>query len=187
MADKLDGSGFLHRWSVRKAEARNGVLAPEPEDAKAEVQSPADEPAPEVEAEPAPDLPDVETLDASSDYTAFLGKNVPQDVANLAFRKLWRSDPVLANLDGLNDYDQDYSKVGMVSEVVKTLYQVGKGFITSDDAVRDAPPIEDGLEERLADETPELESPTEENAAICCDDHLNNPDKVTPSDGQGEG
>lgn len=186
MADKLSDSGFLHRWSVRKAKARDGVPAPEDEAVEAEAQSSTDEPAVEAEVEPAPDLPDVETLDASSDYTAFLGKNVPQDIANLALRKLWRSDPVLANLDGLNDYDGDYSKVGMVSEVVKTLYQVGKGFMTAEDPAEEVPPINEGAE-GLTDEPTRSESPTDENATIRSDDPLNDLHEDAPSDGQDKG
>lgn len=61
------------------------------------------------------DLPDIESLDYNSDYTAFMRESVPEEIRNLALRKLWRSNPLLANVDGLNDYDLDYT----FSEVVQ--------------------------------------------------------------------
>lgn len=146
MADKVDDQGFLQRWSARKMDARAGTdidapqidPAPDPDssDGIGDQSDEGDEASAVVA--PPPDmshLPDVDTLDAESDYTGFLGENVPEDLAKMAMRKLWRSDPVLANIDGLNDYDEDFSMVGMVSEVVKTAYQVGKGYVTVDDEI----------------------------------------------------
>ncbi len=148
MADKVDDQGFLQRWSARKMDARAGtdVDAPQIDDAPApdpgsgDVIADQSDEGDEASAAvaPPPDtshLPDVDTLDAESDYTGFLGENVPEDLAKMAMRKLWRSDPVLANIDGLNDYDEDFSMVGMASEVVKTAYQVGKGYVTADDDI----------------------------------------------------
>jgi hypothetical protein len=42
---------------------------------------------------------------------------------------LWRSDPVLANLDGLIDHGEDYTDAAMVPDTLKTAYQVGKGIL----------------------------------------------------------
>ena len=53
-------------------------------------------------------LPDIETLTYQSNFAAFLSKSVPAALQRRALAKLWRSDPVLANLDGLNDYEDDY-------------------------------------------------------------------------------
>lgn len=55
------------------------------------------------------DLPDIDSLEKGSDFTAFLAGNVAHHLHKKALRKLWRTDPVLANLDGLNDYDLDYT------------------------------------------------------------------------------
>jgi hypothetical protein len=76
------------------------------------------------------DLPDIESLNKDSDYTGFLREGIPEQLKNQALRKLWRSDPVLANLDGLNDYDEDFTKIftKAVTESVKTLFKVGKGM-----------------------------------------------------------
>ena len=171
MADKLDDKGFLQRWSTRKMDADAGADADasQVEDEPAAGEAPVDgDEAVEVVAPPPTDLadlPDVDTLDADSDYTGFLGENVPADLAKMAMRKLWRSDPVLANIDGLNDYDEDFSMVGMVSEVVKTAYQVGKGYVTADDEI-DAETddeMNDGDEPKIDDDGPAEDAPARDD------------------------
>ncbi len=101
---------FLGRWSRLKRERRQGE--PEPGDApKVEDTEPAPagrQPASGDEETAALDLPDIETLDKDSDYSVFMREGVPEQLKKLALRKLWRSDPVLAVLDGLNDYDEDF-------------------------------------------------------------------------------
>jgi hypothetical protein len=67
------------------------------------------------------DLPDIETLEKDSDYTPFLAEGVPEAIRKLALRKLWASDPVLANIDGLNDYDEDFT----IIEAIKTFVAEG--------------------------------------------------------------
>lgn len=74
-------------------------------------------------------LPPIETLSYDSDFKPYLASGVPEGLRREALRKLWRSDPVLANLDGLNDYDEDYSLVGKLPEVVGTLFQAGRGMV----------------------------------------------------------
>jgi len=126
-----DLSAKLNRWSQRKLAARRGAenkgdaaRPSAPEGAKAPV--PVEDAAADEET---PVLPPIDELTAESDYTVFLGKNVPQALTNAALRKLWLSDPVLANLDRLNDYDDDYRFVDSVISAVKTSYQVGKGHV----------------------------------------------------------
>lgn len=83
-------------------------------------------------------LPDIDTLEKTSDYTPFLGEGVPRDLAQKALRKLWRSDPALSNLDGLNDYDDDYSALGIVEQIVETVFEVVKpGSEARDDPAED--------------------------------------------------
>jgi hypothetical protein len=62
-------------------------------------------------AEAIANLPDIETLGKDSDCTGFMREGVPVALQNLALRKLWLSDPVLANLDGLNDYDEAFGNI----------------------------------------------------------------------------
>ncbi len=74
-------------------------------------------------------LPPIESLNADSDFTPFLDRAVPAELRRMALRKLWLSDPVFANLDGLNDYDDDFRTLG-VGKLVRTAYEVGKGMVT---------------------------------------------------------
>lgn len=126
---------FLSRWSRLKRQT--AVPAPEPVEPPPE-DSPAQLPA-EAAAEPAEatpeaddplkDLPPVEDLTLESDFTPFLRAEVPDDLHRQALRKLWTSDPVFANDDGLKDYADDYASLFTGSSPVKTLYRVGKGFL----------------------------------------------------------
>jgi len=135
MSDREAGSGEgpLRRWSRLKTAARAKQADTELADAPAEsgAASPGLEPADVAAGEQnvAPeDLPDIETLDKDSDFTPFLGAGVPDELRRLALRKLWTSDPVLANLDGLNDYDEDFSALGMIASTVSTLFKPGEGM-----------------------------------------------------------
>ncbi|MEM6491689.1 MAG: DUF3306 domain-containing protein, partial [Pseudomonadota bacterium] len=121
----MSGDTVFARWSDRKrAAAAESLAAPEPTSPPlVEAQS-----APEADETPPPDLPTIESLTADSDFTPFMQAGVPEDLKRLALRKLWRSNPVFANLDGMNDYDEDFSLLYKVGAVIQTSYQVGKGM-----------------------------------------------------------
>lgn len=74
-------------------------------------------------------LPDIESLGQGSDFKAFMSRTVPERLRKQALRKLWRSNPVLACVDGLNDYDDDYLTGSTGQGVLQTTYQVGKGLL----------------------------------------------------------
>lgn len=74
-------------------------------------------------------LPDPDTLKAEDDFSAFMAKTVPNRLRNRALRKLWLSDPLLANLDALVDYGEDFTINPLDTEVIQTTYQVGKGLL----------------------------------------------------------
>jgi Protein of unknown function (DUF3306) len=120
----------LSRWSQRKLAARRGEAVDETPRDEHEPVAPA---APMADANSAtaeapPDLPPIEELTRDSDYTAFLAKNVPESLRREALRKLWRSDPVFANLDGLNDYCEDFNVTDTAITMAQTAYKVGKGY-----------------------------------------------------------
>ncbi|GGE77362.1 DUF3306 domain-containing protein [Stappia taiwanensis] len=130
-----DTSGFLNRWSRRKQAARaedterpEEAPALEPDDAGETV--PADAEAARLEAEnrAAAEAVDLDTLTFDSDYSVFLKKGVPASLKNAALRRLWRSNPVLACVDGLNDYDENFRDVKSLGEGLKTAWEVGKGY-----------------------------------------------------------
>lgn len=75
------------------------------------------------------DLPDPDTLTKGDDFAAFMARAVPEHIRKRALRKLWRSNPVLACVDGLNDYDDDYLVGSYGNAPIQTSYQVGKGLL----------------------------------------------------------
>jgi hypothetical protein len=80
-------------------------------------------------------LPDPSTLGPGDDFAAFMRAGVPERFKRMALRRLWRSNPVLACVDGLNDYDDDYRQQAL-GQVVKTAYQVGKGMMAHVDEMK---------------------------------------------------
>jgi hypothetical protein len=145
----MSDDNFLRRWSRLKTESRKSAPPPLPE-AEPAPQPPAPvEPKAPAEAAP-PELPPVEELTAESDYSAFLRAGVPEETKLAALRKLWTSDPTLAAPDPLDLHNFDYS-FPTVPEVVKTAYQVGKGFIDA---------LEETTEEKEGEKKPR-ESPPE--------------------------
>jgi Protein of unknown function (DUF3306) len=149
---KTGSDDFLSRWSRRKLGEASDEPAPEipkPESPETEaVKAAVPEAAvPEAESEDQGDpevmalLPDIDGMDDSSDFTVFLQAGVPEALRRRALRKLWGVNPVLANLDGLNDYDEDYTQLHTLGEGMKTLYRIGKGFVSdeSEAPVADAP------------------------------------------------
>jgi hypothetical protein len=129
MAEPAD---FLARWSRLKRRARQ----PQPPDA-----APANAEAAALPAETPPEtLPPIETLTAQSDYKIFMQAGVPEATRNAALQKLWRSDPVFANLDGLVEYGEDYAAVFKSTAVVRTVYRVLKGLSGKEEpATSDSP------------------------------------------------
>ncbi|MDK3072989.1 DUF3306 domain-containing protein [Sedimentitalea sp. JM2-8] len=75
------------------------------------------------------DLPDPDLLAMGDDIRGFMSKAVPVRLRNRALRRLWRLNPVLANLDGLVDYGEDYTIHATAGETLQTTYQVGKGLL----------------------------------------------------------
>ncbi len=162
MTDRDDES-FLGRWSRRKraggaapvvapsaanapteapaaAEPRRGPPLPHatrlPREAQLPAGSSADEAAPAAD-DAVPELPDIDSLDKDSDYTAFMRDGVPELLRRQALRKLWLSSPVHSIIDGLDDYDDDFTLqfTDAVTKNVKSSFRVGKGFATDDEAI----------------------------------------------------
>jgi len=127
-----DEKDFLARWSRRKQSAREGLVEPEAQsqDLPAEAED-AQAPVPQTKESTHEDAfadVDFDALDYGSDYTRFMGKDVPEIVQRRALRALWRSDPVLANIDGLNDYDEDFTDAATVIGNLVSSYRAGYGY-----------------------------------------------------------
>jgi len=106
---------FLGRWSRRKREEseadRDAVASGGDETAPTDAAEDEAEDAANANQKMLDELPEIDSLEKDSDFTVFMKVGVPEALRNRALRKLWLSDPVLANLDGLNDYDEDYGAI----------------------------------------------------------------------------
>jgi hypothetical protein len=123
--------GRLARWSKRKLAAK----APPAEEPAASPEPAADRPE-GAEAEEDPVLKanrqeaeaiDIDVLTYESDFSPFLKAGVPGFLRRRALRKLWTSHPLLANRDGLNDYDLDFETPETAA--FKSAWEVGKGYL----------------------------------------------------------
>ncbi|MFP7570109.1 DUF3306 domain-containing protein [Marivita sp. S2033] len=74
-------------------------------------------------------LPDPDTLQPGQDISGFMQKFVPERLRQRALRQLWRLNPKLANLDGLCDYDDDFTNAATDAPGVTTAYRVGRGLL----------------------------------------------------------
>ncbi len=129
----------LQRWSRKKAESVKGAELDNP---SALNPSPVAEPGPSPEEqeliinEALPEqkllekygLPDPDAIELGTDIKGFLRKEIPELLRRRALRSLWKSNPVLAVLDGLNDYDEDFTNAASTGNAIQTLYKVGQGM-----------------------------------------------------------
>lgn len=150
-----DKDGFLSRWSKRKqAHLSNPDVDPDEEAPAAdlveidEVQLEAER----AEAEAnrlAAEAVELDEVEYGFDFSIFLKRGVPDLLRKKALQKFFNSSPVLANLDGLNDYDEDYNNP--LHKVYKSTWDVARGFLTESEKLlqqttgrltRDEPPVE---------------------------------------------
>ena len=155
---KPDEDRFLSRWSKRKLEApveEEADDADTPVDPDIEFEGKTDE-----EILEALKLPDPDTLQAGDNFKAFMNSAVPTRLRNRALRKLWVSNPVLANLDELLDYGEDFTDAATVVENLQTAYQVGRGFVVPEKELEDD--LEDAEAIVSAEESAETEAAYDE-------------------------
>jgi hypothetical protein len=178
------GEGFMQRWSRRKAEARETAAAPAPSSGDPAERAPASAPVqgaapsgaalrPPVGSEPksepargdpapvAPeDLPDIESLDAGSDFSVFMRPGVPAQLRTQALRKLWRADPTFSKIDGLLEYGEDYTIQSWPKGMIQTAYRIGRGFVTEIEKLAEAD------DQPAPSEEPAPGSPSETGSAV---------------------
>lgn len=113
-------------------------------------------------------LPDPDALKTGDDFSAFMARAVPERLRRRALRRLWATNPVLANLDGLVDYGEDFSDNAMVLDTLQTSYQVGKGMLAHVEemarqaeasAAADGGPEEEADDDMAPAEAPAAEAP----------------------------
>jgi hypothetical protein len=116
-----DGESFLQRFNRRKLEARNKptVADTTPPDIADDVQRSPDD---DLQAEAATeltdaDMPPLDTLDESSDYSGFLSEKVSETLRRAALRKLFHSSAFNV-IDDMDDYAEDFTTFGALGDIV---------------------------------------------------------------------
>jgi len=140
--------GFLSRWSDRK-------LKVDSEEIEQALPDSLPEKIPEDEFEGKSDeeilsileLPEPETLKLGDTVEKFMDGRVPERIRLRALRAFWKTNPVLANIDGLDEYCEDYTDAATVIENLQTIYQVGKGYaVQALDALESLAEDDDAIE-----------------------------------------
>ena len=166
-------TSFVRRWSRRKRaqRARRNSAVPTVGGEDGEATPKAVSPAsvdPDAQSASAPAasgsrgetpeqaaaaLPAIESLDKDSDFTVFLKEGVPEELKTLALRKLWRSDPVFARIDGLDDYDEDVKAIlARGSELIEKAREAGGKLVAPKD---ETAPEGEGADQTAAEDEPE--------------------------------
>ena len=185
----MNDETFLSRWSRRKTEQSSApavevetrpeslpehdpqALAPISDEVTDEISVTAgksdsnpeqnaehDDPIPLTDA----DMPAIESLSEASDYSQFLSSGVSDELRNLALRKLFNL-PQFNIVDGLNDYDEDFSKMPALSQEVvarmRSWMQDKQEQVVNEisDEITDASSLENSAEntEASTDESPD--------------------------------
>lgn len=153
-------------WSRRlravEAEAKieEAIAAQRRQDAARAVQEERDAAQSDAEILHELGLKDPDLLAAGDDFAAFMSAAVPERLRRRALRVLWRSNPVLANLDGLVDHGEDFSDAAMVMPDMKTTYQVGRGMLEHINALARAQEAEENAAaQTLAAESGDASAP----------------------------
>ena len=132
MTTDQEDDGVISRWSRRK----RGIAVETDQEKKisAEEQKEVDEAleAELLENRQAAEEIDLDTIDEESDLSIFMKAGVPEALKKQALAALWRSNPVFANIDGLNDYDEDFGSSDLIMKTFKSAWQAGKGYMDKD-------------------------------------------------------
>jgi hypothetical protein len=120
------------------------------------VQAPVDAAAEPPATRPQPTMDDVATLDADSDFSAFVARGVDQAVRRGALKKLF-ADPHFNTMDGLDVYIDDYTKPSPMSEAMLASLKHAKSVFMK--MVEDEPRRQSRPQAR---QTPKTEQPPEQ-------------------------
>ena len=126
--------GFASRWSRLKTDPKTVQSDAETENSTPTIENISEDTA-VVDEDTMTDaellekyaLPDPDEMKAGDNFSAFMREAIPDRLRRRALRVLWGSNPMLANLDELVDYGEDYTDAAMMVENMQTIYQVGKG------------------------------------------------------------
>ena len=83
-------------------------------------------------------------------------------------RILWRSNPILANVDGLCDYDDNFADPALILKKFESAYRIGKGYLFEDDDEESEEELETAAEDAqdIEDETLSTEAEAYEQETL---------------------
>lgn len=112
--EDTDGeAGFLTRWSRRKDQAKSKP-SPQPEE---KAQPEADNRNDKEPVKGDEDMPPVESIDENSDVSDFFSPGVSESLRKAALKKFFHS-PAFNIVDGLDDYDDDFTTFQALGDIV---------------------------------------------------------------------
>ncbi|MFT5505501.1 MAG: hypothetical protein ACI845_002569 [Gammaproteobacteria bacterium] len=111
----------LSRWSRLKQESRESEANPALNQQVETISEPGsilvESPDLEQPVLTDSDMPDVESLNADSDFSGFMSTGVSDELRNLALRKMF-SGAFFNIRDGLDEYDEDYTSFEKLGDIV---------------------------------------------------------------------
>ncbi|MGA0301891.1 MAG: DUF3306 domain-containing protein [Paracoccaceae bacterium] len=179
-------------WSARRArvaEEEEALREVESEKAQAQLNEAQEEKSDE-EILLEHNLPDPDNLTADDNVAGFMAKSVPERLRRRALRRFWRLNPILANVDGLVDYGENYTDAATVVENLMSTYQVGKGMLAhveylaelakkkEDEAEQELAEAEENLEEETPNDMSLTASEDEISDQVCHEDQFITPEAV---------
>lgn len=179
-------------WSARRArvaEEEEALREVESEKAQAQLNEAQEEKSDE-EILLEHNLPDPDNLTADDNVAGFMAKSVPERLRRRALRRFWRLNPILANVDGLVDYGENYTDAATVVENLMSTYQVGKGMLAhveylaelakkkEDEAELELAEAEESLEEETPNDMCLTASEDEISDQVCHEDQFITPEAV---------
>jgi len=174
-----EDKGFLSRWSDRKLSTDLAEIEAPISDLEKE-REPTDEfdGKSDDEIMSILELPDPGTLKLGDTVEKFMDGRVPERIRARALRAFWKTNPVLANIDGLDEYCEDYTDAATVIENLQTAYQVGKGYaiqaldaiesLADQDSAIDDENI-DAIDQSISSDRQRLEASASNKPQIDCD------------------
>lgn len=116
-ADPMRTEGFIGRWSRLKRGEAEAVEPALPVQAAPAPAADLPAPPPEPPALTDADMPPLETLGAESDFSCFMSSGVSEQLRQQALKKLFGL-PICQVLDGLNDYDDDFTQLEPLGDTI---------------------------------------------------------------------
>ncbi|MDA7748975.1 DUF3306 domain-containing protein [Litoricola sp.] len=174
-----EDKGFLSRWSDRKLSTDLAEIEAPISDLE-KAREPTDEfdGKSDDEIMSILELPDPGTLKLGDTVERFMDGRVPERIRARALRAFWKTNPVLANIDGLDEYCEDYTDAATVIENLQTAYQVGKGYaIQALDAIESLADQDsaiedeniDAIDQSISSDRQRLEASVNDKPQIDCD------------------